>query len=298
MSTGWFWTRSRPVAVACVALYAAFGVCCGFFLSGAGAAHTGAGAERAEAPKQPAEQDASEPICRIRFLTREERLHPDPAKPHLVTETEIEHPYPDDQADNPVLLQDRFAVTLFENTTSRALRVYLHGWALFEEDPDALQQLREMQRAMVLRTRFKTELGRQHALKLIDAPRYAHPAAGAFFVDVEVRGSDGEVIRVPEPQQCLYFNSSPPTAEQLRSGTYPTRTLKSGERIEFALSILGKLRDPARGLKPGSYTVRVTVSYAEVPSGETRHITSEPVTVTVTEDDIRAAEAYWEAAKN
>jgi hypothetical protein len=281
-----------------VALYAGFGVCCGFFLPGSGTAYTDALPERADAPKQPTPQEASEPICRIRLLTREERLHPDRAKPHLVTTTEIEHPYPDDQADNPVLLQDRFAVLLFENTTGRALHVYLHGWALVEEDPDALQQLREMGRVMVRQSKFKNELARQHALKLIDAPRYAHPAAGAFFVNVEVRGSDGEVIRVPEPPSCLQFNSSPPTAEQLRSGTYPTRTLKSGESIEFALPILGKLRDPERGLKPGSYTVRATVSCAEVPRGETRHITSEPVTVTVTEDDIRAAEAYWKAAKN
>ena len=50
-------------------------------------------------------------------------------------------------------------------------------------------------------------------------------------------------------------------------------------------------------MKPGTYTVRATVSYAEAPSGETKRITSEPVTVTVTEEHIKAAEAYWAAAK-
>jgi hypothetical protein len=278
--------------------YSAFAVCCGYFIPNRRPVNT-AHSEPVEPSRPPEARYTSEPTWRIRLLTREERLHPDPARPRLTSATEIEHPYSDDQTDNPVLLQDRFAVGRFENTTGRALHVYLHdGWARIEEDPDAMRQLRELELKVLAQRRFKSERVRQHALKALDAPRYTHPAEGAFALEVEVCGSDGEVIRVPEPPQCVQFNSSPPTAAELRSGLYPTRTVQPGEQIEFKLPILGKLRDRDRGLKPGTYTVRVTVSYAEAPTGETRRVTSESVIVTVTEDDIRAAEAYRDAAKD
>jgi hypothetical protein len=55
-----------------------------------------------------------------------------------------------------------------------------------------------------------------------------------------------------------------------------------------------------RGLKPGTYTVRAHVGYVEAGIDESKWVTSEPVTVTVTEEHIKAAEAVraaWEAER-
>jgi hypothetical protein len=222
-------------------------------------------------------------------------MHPDPSKPHLVSTSEIEYPYPDDQADNPVLLQDRFAVVRLENTTDRAIDVYLHSISLLEDDESVM----EMERAIVKMRAFKTERAREHALKLVETSRYSHPAQGAFHVHAELQDSYGELHRVSDRYMagCVQISNVPPSAEELRSGRFPKRTLGMGESIEFPLQIFEVLPSRERGLKADAYTVTATVSYAVAPSGGTKRITTAPVVVTVTEDHIKKAEAYWATTK-
>ena len=300
MFTSTFRKQTGRIARVGFAISAAFAVCCGSGAPDRGEAGNSSSSEFVTRPKPPDLRDASEPTCRIRFLTREERLHPDPANPRLVPPEEIEHPYPEDQADNPVLLQNRFAVLRFDNTTGRAVHAYLHGWEAMEEDVDTLRDVREMERAVIKMRTFKSEKARQHALKSLDAPRHSHPAQGAFTTHVELQSSDGVIIRVPDHYAagCLQFSNWPPQAEHFRSGLHPTRTVQPGECVELHLSIFEPLRHQKDGLRPGVYTVRTTVAYAEAPGGETKRLTSDPVTVTVTEEHIKAAEVYREAAKN
>jgi hypothetical protein len=292
--------RIRPFGMVALVSCSSFAVCCGSAVSKPDTLYVESASEFTEAPKQIEPQRTGEPTCCIRFLTCEERLHPDPNKPRLTSAEEIEHPYPDDAVDNPVLLQDRFAVLRFENTTGRPIHAYLHGWETIEEDADTLRAVQEMERTVIMKRTFRNERARHHALKSLDSPRHAHPAEGAFAASAELQSSDGEVFRVPEKYMagCLQFNNSPPTPAEFRSHQYPTRTVQTGETIELKVSILGILRNRETGLKPGAYTVRVMVTYAEAPSGETKRLTSEPVAVTVTEEHIKAAEAYWEATKN
>jgi len=170
---------------------------------------------------------------------------------------------PAEQADNPVLFADQYAKVRFKNATNRFLTVY--AFSFFPEwEPE---------------------------------PSVRH----AFIVDVEVRGAHGSVLDDSYPPHDVLQSIVPPKvppAAELLARNPPTFTLRPGEGIDLPISILGKVRNRQRGLKSGTYTVRATVSYAEAPNGETKRVTSEPVTVTVTEEDIKATEAYWASLKN
>jgi hypothetical protein len=234
------------------------------------------------------------PTCHIRFLTREERLNPEPRWRHILYYHEVDRPYPVEQVDNPVLFQNRYARVRFENTTGRVLAAFAHARPSVEED--ARVRL-ERQRAQIHNLRGLSDKERAYLLQLLeidqDVPTTTFPCA----IDVAVYGADGKEIEVIELYQSMFFGGRVPTAAEIHANAYPTVSLQPGDSIEFPISILGKLTSRERGLKPGAYTVRATVSYAEAPNGETKRVTSEPLTVAVTEDHIKAAEAYWAAAK-
>jgi hypothetical protein len=212
---------------------------------------------------------------------------------HILDLHEVDRPYPADQVDNPVLFQTRYARVRLDNTTGRPLMAFAHGHPSAEKPEDLLAR----QESQIQRGSF-SEKEKKHLRKLIhnrpDAPSTVFPSV----VEVKIYGADGRAIEVMELYQSLHFGGTVPTPEEIHRNNYPTVTLQPGESTEFRMSILGKLSHPRQGLKPGSYTVQATVSYAEAPSGETKHIVSEPVVVTVTEEHIKAAEAYWAAAKN
>lgn len=119
----------------------------------------------------------------------------------------------------------------------------------------------------------------------------------AFIVNVDAYDSNGKALEKIDPDLVMYISTNEPTvptADVLLSRHPQTFTLQPNEAIELPMTLFGA----PRLLKPGTYTVRATVSYAEAPSGETKRITCEPVSITVTEDHIKAAKAHWASAKN
>jgi len=172
---------------------------------------------------------------------------------------------PVSEADNPILLASHFAQVNFQNNTDSPILLYS-----ISQSSDEMAKV-----------------------------------SRAFVVDVEVRTPSGQVIQVFNPSWSM-SDPSVPTANDLREFNPPPQTfaLQPGEVIDLSLPILGKLPQllnprsfaiPDWSMRPATYTVRATVSYAEAPSGETRRVTSEPVTISVTEQHIKAAEAFWNA---
>lgn len=233
------------------------------------------------------------PTCSIRFLTHEERLKPEPIWRHILDSHEAEWPYPPEQVDNPVLFRNRYARVRFENTTGRVLVAYFHGGSSTEEESRAQA---ERQRDQIRHIRGIGVKQRAYLLSLIENPPAARATIFPCVVEEAIFGADGKEIEVVELYQSQQFGGRVPSATEIHANGYQTVSLQPGESVEFRMSILAKLIRPSVGLKPGTYTVRATVSYAEAPSGETKRVTSEPVTITVTEEHIKAAEAYWAAA--
>ena len=119
----------------------------------------------------------------------------------------------------------------------------------------------------------------------------------AFIVDVEVRAPTPDLVPT-KPEFTNIHSILPPTVpsqSRLLADPPPTLTFAPGDGVDLQVSILGNWH-VADWLKPGVYTTRFTISYAMAPTGEKREITTEPVKVTVTEDNIKAAKEYW--AKN
>lgn len=142
---------------------------------------------------------------------------------------------------------------------------------------------------------------RTHCLRLLedDSPGVP-PSLAALALEIEERDSNGHVI-VPEPNYGLSYdpdarNGTVPPAEVLQSGEYQTFTVQAGEVVELRIQfLLTKLMRSKQGVRPGTYALRATVSYAEAPSGQKKTVSSEPVTITITDGHIKAADAYQEA---
>jgi hypothetical protein len=226
-------------------------------------------------------------------------LNPDWRKGQVRELREFNKPYPPEQVGNPVLFRSRFAVVRVANA-DRPLEVF----GRYEADRRGQEiieaKLREAQakrRADILSTNFN-ESYKEYLLQLHDNEDsiVRHPdAAFAFVHDLEVRDSDGKVIKVDDPYQSMDFDSwkKPIPADVIRAGDYPIYTLEPNEAFELPIpSILGKVTEPRLGLVAGTYTVRVAMHYAAPPSGRTRFIYSEPVRITVTEEQIAAAVSY------
>jgi hypothetical protein len=198
------------------------------------------------------------PTCRIVFLSADERVRR--ANAPIVGTSGPVAPYyqiPADQADNPVLLAGHYAVARFENTTGRPLTLHVVQMRL----------------------------------------RLARSVEETAVVHVEVRDASGEVLKGIDPQTDYLISTvdpEPPGALHVTKKE-PTFTLQPGEGFDLRMSILGRVTTRGRGLKPGTYTVRASVGYVDAADGQTKWVTSEPVTVTVTEEHIKAAEALWKA---
>jgi hypothetical protein len=202
------------------------------------------------------------PTCEIRFRDAAERLRREPVIPPSPGDVAIaadDPPFSADQVDNPVLLTHHIAKVRFENVTGHDLTLYA----------------------------IKATRG-----------EVASVARDALIVDTEVRDEGGNVVKVTDLLLAGGGWEVPPASEVLTKHP-PVVTLRAGEGVDLPMSLLGGLHTYKAlvNVKPGTYTVRAIVSYAEAPSGETRRVTSEPVTVTVTAEHIKAAEAYWAALK-
>lgn len=234
--------------------------------------------------------------CRVRFLEPAERLQA--INDFLATGER--KAFPADQSANPVLHSDRYAVVRVENLTREALY-------LFSLDQD-LVEAHEMNReqAALMRSVVARAAGTPNGehtrryyeplIKQLEAP-FLRTLTSAFAVEEESRAADGAIV-VFSSRDLLMLSQcrTPrvPSAEDLLGSSHTvTFTMQPGEGIDLPIYVLGRRRHDTSRLVPGAYTVRAAVSYALAPSGEARRITSEPVTVTVTEEHIRAAEAYW-----
>jgi hypothetical protein len=198
------------------------------------------------------------PTCRIVFLSPDERVR----RANAPIETHsglVPQPYqvPAEQADNPVLLAGNYAVARFENTTGRPLTLHIVSLRL----------------------------------------RLARSVEETAVVSVEVRDANGEVLKGFDPQWDYLLSTVDPEPPGDLHVTMkdPVFTLQPGEGFDLRMSILGRVVTRARGLEPGTYTVRASVGYVDAADGQTKWVTSEPVTVTVTEEHIKAAEAFWQA---
>jgi hypothetical protein len=204
---------------------------------------------------------ADAPACRIEFLDLKERLRRQNAD---VDELELASPpckyrrFTAAEADNPVLFRRHCAVVRVENTTGHPCTFYR------------------------LRMEFNRGLEAYHA----------------FLVQVDVRAADEDVpseIPLSDPEYADRTGQPLlPTVDLLQRIKAPTITVPPGESIEVPISsILSWRSNRQRGLRPATYCVCVTLHYVEAPGGEGRQITSPPVDVTVTEEHIRVAEAFW-----
>lgn len=237
---------------------------------------------------------AGPPTCRIEFLSPDERVRRQslrtPPKPpesfNLLADNQSGHSLPTrpaplwrvppaTEADNPLLYNNNYAVVRFENPTGQPLGVY------------AIR-------------------GRGDKWPII---------GDAFVVDVEIRNPSGKpTVKNPLDMLRSVLVGPPlepppvPPADELRQEPPPTFTIQPGEEVELPIRILNGLpafampslrfRDnPAWRFPPGVYTVRATVSYAEAPGGEKREVVSDPVKVTVTAEQVKAAEAFWNENK-
>jgi hypothetical protein len=239
-----------------------------------------------------------EPTCRIRFLTHEERLHPGREWRHPFDSHEAELPFPPEEVENPALFYSRFVRVRFENTTGRVLSLY--GPA--KPDPAGsqatLDEQRQRLRAQLDEFGNMSEKVKQYQLSLFEPGMALHPATSCFLVAFEVFGADGRLIQPVERDQMIqslvFTDVVFPSAAEYQAGGYLANDLQTGEAVELRInSVFGKLTHDQ--IKPGTYTVRATMSYAEAPSGETKRVTSEPVTVTVTAEHLKAADAHWKA---
>lgn len=193
------------------------------------------------------------PTCTVRWLTPEERLAASHPPPDRFGGRLP--PPPADQKDNPLLYSNWFAVIRIENKTTETLRFFDFS-------------------------------GR--GTRFLDA----------VIIKTEVRDQRGDVLNYPSSYYALSSGSNVdpvvPPASHLLAEPRPTLALSPGEATELSVSILSNYHHPEWGLiKPGTYTTRFTISYAEAPHGTAQRITLDPVTVTVTEDNIKACKAYW-----
>lgn len=205
------------------------------------------------------------PTCRIEILPAVERIRRMNAPVNI---NPIVAPYPlgitpphrvpFELAENPVLLSEHYATVRFENTTGRPLILYVVRWC--------------------------DGIGCDPLIQ------------NTAIVAADVRDSGDGVIKEPPPRWRSVTDPEVPSAKLLRANNHPLFILPDGGHIDLPIPILGRLDTPRT--KPGTYKVRAIVSYAEAPDGETMQITSEPVNVTVTEEHIKAAEAYWATLKN
>lgn len=69
-----------------------------------------------------------------------------------------------------------------------------------------------------------------------------------------------------------------------RTAEFASRALLPGESIELPFDLLGPIT--VGGVKPGVYTVRAVFEYLAAPDGAVKSITSDPVTVEITERHI------------
>lgn len=243
---------------------------------------------------QPAHSRAEpQPVCwSVRFLSHQERLHPEPQWHHPVDAHEAVRPYPAEQVDNPVLFATRYVRARLENTTGAPLAVFARAIPVPEAES---RQHEEQQRETIRNMRGVHGEEKAYLLSLLGthAPRGYSAALCSELEELVTDANGAEVGHVagsrwPRPGNALG------SADEIRTGGYATHIIEPGQIIEFRMSVLGHgLSSAANIPKPGTYTVRAVLSYAEAPSGETRRVTSDPVTVTVTEEHIRAAEAYW-----
>lgn len=199
--------------------------------------------------------------CSVRLLSPDERrqhLHAAQTHPGSTLRS-----LPDKLADNPMVFFSDHAVVRIENTTPAPLHV--------------------------------------HALTGTCVPS---TPGGVFRLDVALFDANEQKLSLtPEEEwdRISVLSDNPPsvpTTDELSQRKQPmTYELPAHTAIELPVDILSHWSNPRYGLKPGTYTARVTVSFAESPSGTARHIVCEPVTVTVTEEQIKAAKAYWDGPK-
>lgn len=228
--------------------------------------------------------------CRVRFLEPAERSQ---IAADLLATGAIDQAFPAELSANPVVHHGRYATVRFENTTDVPLNLYsLCPWPLSADMQEANRALATELRNATGDT-FRTPRQKEELVRSLEAP-IAPTLRSAFVVDEELRAPNGtSIARTDLSHPAAWLNQSVPPASELLARNPLRFILLPGEGIDLPVSVLGNLRNRANGLTPGTYTLRVTVSYAEAPSAEVRHITSEPVTITVTEEHIKAAEAYW-----
>lgn len=208
--------------------------------------------------QEPQPVSAPAPVsCSVRLLSPAER------RQHLQTALADQgsplHSLPGELADNPMVFFAGHAIVRIENATPAPL--YFHS---------------------------------------LSRERTAIIPGQVFLREVELFDTAGQkLVLAPETEKerITLLADNPrriPTAEELSRREKPSLYgLPGHTAIELPVNILDHWSQPQYGLKPGTYTARVTVSFAEAPSGEARQIVCEPVAVTVTEEQIKAAKAYW-----
>lgn len=167
------------------------------------------------------------------------------------------HRVPLEQADNPALLWEHYATVRFENTTDQPLVLYVLRW--------------------------------------VGGIGYDPIMENTAIVNVEVRDSAGQLVKAPSDPRFLQEPKQMPLLKILQDNNYPAFVLKPKQHVNLPMSVLGSWGIPRPGRDPVTYTLRATVSYIEAPSGETKRITSEPVTLTFTEAHFKARDAYWDS---
>lgn len=164
-----------------------------------------------------------------------------------------------DYAENPLIMQNNYAVLIVRNDSAKALNAYSFLPA--------------------------TSCNGSHSTT----------TTGAFLIKMEIATIQGLAIEIVDPVQK--WDPSFPRREDLVKRPVVT-ILPQGEQ-ELRIPILANLPsllDPQRGavsegiLKQGVYKVNAVVSYAEAPSGEIKKIHSEPIDIVVSESHIQQAE--------
>lgn len=232
-----------------------------------------------------------DPSCRVVLFSPDERLRRLEAQAQAIKAIQasqqhslggivlIEQVWRKDPAlaNNPILIQDEMAVVRFRNRKTAPLTLYvirsldLKPWGSF----------------------YSTQGG-----LVLSEPRQVPRLTPeqAMVVSVEVRDDRGHLMEPVQvrPSLISYFYSPPkvPSAADIRKFQLPEIALQPGEEVDVSFPLFGDVFRTDCWFRPGTYTIHVSLSWAEASSGETKSMTADPVTVCITPEHVKAAETY------
>jgi len=153
---------------------------------------------------------------------------------------------PLEQADNPILLTHTYARVVVRNPTSRDCTLIA----------------------------FRHPDGNLN-------PEYMK----CFVIDPVIHDAAGNEV---PPGERLSMSSRtervPPFGAALKAENLPTFNLTAGGSFVLPLEVLNG--HTGRNLRPGSFTIRARVTYADARDGEARVLTTDPITIEVTQQHI------------